>query len=459
MTLVRRQCLSPGALAVAAALALILGASIVRLSVVVALAAPVILGVLVLPVLVSGIIRWPDEAACRRVLVWTMASFAAHLVFGLMATYLSRQVRFYLGPDSFNYDLVASQLSDHWRYGMHMPAITHGKEGFYYLLAALYWVFGSHAAAGLAVNAIFGAALVPIVSDTTHRLFGPAAARYAGPLVVVLPGLFLWTSLLMKEPTMLLLLAIAANCAVRLVDRMSLASLSLLTMSLLLAFTVRAWVGLAVAAGFVAAIAISSRHLIRGVGNGLSAVVIVAAMMVGSGVGYSGYQTAINADLATANDVRTDLSTSAATGYDTTADISSAGAALSYLPRGMVNFVFGPMPWQIQGARQLPFVPDLLVWWALLPSLWLGLRSSRRLVGKRTLLVILPALTAVVLMSLALGNFGTVVRERLQMLVLIVPLIALGLAERSARRSPAEGGSVPAAQPVEVAPLELLPQG
>jgi hypothetical protein len=194
-------------------------------------------------------------------------------------------------------------------------------------------------------------------------------------------------------------------------------------------------------------------------GNGLSAVVIVAAMMLGSGVGYSGYQTAINTDLATANDVRTDLSTSAATGYDATADISSTGAALSYLPRGMVNFIFGPMPWQIQGARQLPFVPDLLVWWALLPSLWLGLRTARSLVGKRSLLILLPAGAAVVLMSLALGNFGTVVRERLQMLVLIVPLIALGLAERSARRSPAEEGAVPAATPVDPARLELLPRG
>jgi hypothetical protein len=111
----------------------------------------------------------------------------------------------------------------------------------------------------------------------------------------------------------------------------------------------------------------------------------------------------------------------------------------------MLNFVLGPFPWQISGTRQLPFVPDMLVWWALLPSLWTGFFAAGRLVGRRRLLIVLPALGTIVFMSLALGNFGVIVRERLQVIVLIVPLIALGLAERASRRaaSPTTDDAVP----------------
>ncbi|HEV2122772.1 MAG TPA: hypothetical protein VGW38_08365, partial [Chloroflexota bacterium] len=195
------------------------------------------IGVMGLIALVRGLIRWPDEAAGRRILWWTIVSFVAHLAFGLIVSNAGSAARAYLATDSVTYHQVASALSDHWKNGSPMPFIPSGKEGFYYLLASLYWVFGKYAAAGLAVNAFCAAALVPIMSDTTRRLFGVAAARYAAPLVVLLPGMFLWTSQLMKEAGMLILLAVALNCAVRLVDRMSPDPLILLTFSLIFALT------------------------------------------------------------------------------------------------------------------------------------------------------------------------------------------------------------------------------
>ncbi len=447
-----------GGILAAATCAVVLGAGVVHGRALVALALPAVLGALLLIALVERLLRGADDDARRRVLRWTMVSFAAHLAFGLAVTNAGYDVRYYLATDSLSYHRLATELVGHWTDGTPIPFIPSGKEGFYYMLAGLYWVFGTHEAAGLAVNAVLAAALVPLTSDTTRRLFGEAAARYAGPLVVLLPGMFLWTSQLMKEAGMLFLLAVALNCAVRLVDRMSPAPLVFLTLSLVLAFTFRAWVALVVAAGILIAVAVSSRHLLAGLGNGLSSLIVVAAVMLGSGVGYSGYQAAVDSDLKQANVIRLDLAYSAATGYDPEADISSTGAAVSYLPRGMVAFLFGPMPWNIQGVRQLPFVPDMLAWWLLLPSLWLGLRTSWRRIGRRVLVMLLPALLTTLLMSLALGNFGTVVRERLQMQILVVPVIALGLAGRAARRGAPEETTEPGSRPAETPPLELLPQ-
>lgn len=232
---------------------------------------------------------------------------------------------------------------------------------------------------------------------------------------------------------MLFLLAVALNAAVRLMERTSLVSMALLTTSLALAFTVRAWIALMIAAGLLAGMVLGHKRLISGLGTGLSTLVVVAAVMVASGLGYQGYQAAVSVDLEQANLVRRDL-TSSQTGYEAEVDISRASSALTYLPQGVVNFMAGPFPWHIRGVRQLPFVPDMVVWWCLLPFLWRGFRRAGVLVGRRRLLMVLPAVGTVLLLSLALGNFGTVVRERLQVILLLVPLIALGLSERAGRR-------------------------
>lgn len=415
-----------------------LGVMVVRVGGLVALLAPGAVGVLLLMALVRGLIRWPDEAARRRIMWWTMVSFGAHLAFGVAATDISHGIRLYLGTDGIGYDLIARAIVKHWQLGQPFPLVPNGKEGFYYMLAGLYWVFGSYTAAGLAVNATLAAALVPVMSDLTHRLFGPAAARYAVPLVVVFPGLFLWTSQLMREAGMLFLIVVALDCGVRLVERVLPAPLIVLTTSLVLAFTFRAWVALILAGGLLVGIALGHSRLTSGLTAGLGALVVVASVMLASGLGYAGYKSATSVDLQQAQVVRNDSAASAATGFQPEVDISSTPSALGYLPRGVVSFVLGPFPWQIGGARQLPFVPDMILWWALLPSLWRGFRSSGRLVGRRRLLFVLPATGIILFMSLALGNFGVIARERLQLLVLVVPLIALGLAERPSKRAAPE---------------------
>jgi 4-amino-4-deoxy-L-arabinose transferase-like glycosyltransferase len=417
-----------------AGVALLLGVMVVHLGAMVALIAPATVGVLLLVALVRGIIDWPDEAACRRILWWTLVAFGAHLLFGLAATNISRGIRYYLGTDSLGYDAIARAMVEHWTDGLPFPRVPGGKEGFYYMLATLYWVFGFHTAAGLAINAALAAGMVPVMSDVTRRLFGPAAARYAAPLVVLLPGLFLWTSQLMRESGMLFLLAVALNCAVRLTEQVTLPRLATFTATLVLAFTFRAPVALIVAAGLIVGIMIGHNQLVSGLGTALASLAVVVAVMLGSGLGYSGYQTAVNVNLTQANIVRRDLAFSAETGYAAEVDISTTRGALSFLPVGVVSFVLGPFPWNIRSARQLPFVPDMVAWWLLLPSLWAGWRTARRVIGRRTMLIVFPSAGIICFMGLALGNFGTVVRERLQLVILVVPLISLGLAQRAARR-------------------------
>ncbi len=408
------------------AMCLLLGASIVRAASLPAFLAPTVFGFLALAALVRGIVRWPDAPdAAGRIAQWTMLSFGLHLAVGIALTG-SAVAATYFGGDAFTYHDGAVKIVAHWQHGLPLPSLRGGKEGYYYLLAGIYWVFGAHKFAGVALNAALAAALVPIVADSTRRLFGSRPARYSAPIMVLVPGLVLWTSQLLKEAPILFLLAVAANCGVRLVDRLTGGPLVLLMATLPALLSFRGPIGLAAIGGIVAGVALGKRNLVGGAITAMG-VIGVVALGLGLGLGSSGYDTAVQTDLKQANLTRQDLAVSANSGFGQSANISTTNGAISYLPRGLAGFTFGPFPWEITGGRQLVAVPDLLAWYVLIPALVRGARGASRRAGRRPLVLALPALATTIMVALVIGNYGTIVRERMQILVLMAPVIAFGL--------------------------------
>lgn len=414
-----------GIVGVGVATCLLLGASIVRLAALPAIVAPTVVGFMALVAVLQRLTSDAPDAA-GHIGRWTMASFALHLLAGVALT-ASAAATTYFGSDAFSYHNGALAIVAHWQHGIPLPLLPGGKEGYYYLLAGLYWVFGPEKFAGVALNAALAAALVPIVADTTRRLFGPRAARYAAPIMVLVPGLVLWTCQLLKEAPILFLLAVAANCGARLVDRFTGGPLVVLMATLPALLSFRGPIGLAALGGIVAGVALGKHNVAGGV---ITALVVVGMVSIGLsvGLGSSGYDTTVQTDLQKANSTRQDLAVSANSGFDRSANISTTNGAIAYLPRGLAGLALGPYPWQLAGTRQLVAVPDLLAWYVLIPSLWRGSRGARRRAGRRPLVLALPALAIMVLVALVIGNYGTIVRERMQILVLLAPVIALGIA-------------------------------
>lgn len=376
--------------------------------------------------------RSDDPAGQRRVMGWTMASFGGHLLLGLVIASSPTFVT-YLGGDADTYHQGAMQIVDHWTNGGPLPRIRPGTEGFYYGLGAVYLFLGPYRVAGVALIAGLSAALVPLVSDTTERLFGRPAARVAGPLVVLLPGFLVWTSQLLREAPALFLLAAGANCAVRLSTRARPSTLGWLALTIALLFTVRANVALVFVVALVGGLVLGRRSLVGGLGTGLTALVLVTVLVIAVGIGSSGYQLSREFDLEQVDLARQDLSTSASSGFAPDADVSTPERAITFLPVGLVSFSFGPFPWQVANPRQLAGLLEVATLWALVPSLARGLRRARALIGRQLYVLTLPALLLACMLSLLIGNYGTVVRERLQVIVLVVPVIALGWSLRHQR--------------------------
>jgi len=416
----------------AVALAVALSVAIVRFTPLVALFVPLIAGLMAVTLTVRRLGRHVDEAMVGRIMWWAVLSLFLHLAAGLVIT--NSSLSLYLGGDAFTYHKGAIGLVRHWNDGFPMPAnLQHGKEGYYYVLAVVYWMVGPSTTAGLVLNATLSALLVPLLVDSTRRLFGPSATWPIPPLAVVLPGLFIWSAQLLKEACVLFLVTLAVNCALRVAERVTPGALVVLTTSLAALMTFRAQVGFVLAAGMLLGLTLGRGRLLRGLGTGVGALSVVAILVGSVGLGYAGFQVAIDSNLKQADVVRLDLATSARSGFAGDAHIATTGQAVRFLPQGLSALLLGPFPWQLGSVRQLPAIVDVLAWWYLIPFLWRGLRRGWQIVGRRLLVLALPATAASMVLALATGNFGTIVRERTQIVVILLPMIAYGLSLRRAR--------------------------
>ncbi len=399
------------------------------------IAAVVVPGLVLLLALLAGaraLTPRSDPSLRRWVLGWTLAAFALHLAIGL-AIFSSSTLTGYFGPDAHFYSRGALGLFQHWTNRDPMPGVSFfpsGKSGFTYLLGALFVGVGPHPQVGLVVNAAMAAAIIPLLSDATYRHLGRAASRPVPVVATLLPGFLIWGSQLLREAGVYFLMAVAMACATRLIRRASVGPLVVMGAALALLVTFRADVGIVMAGALAVAIAAGRRQSMGGLASGLGTLTLVVALVLGAGLGYSGYQLVTQSNLQKINNIRTDSSNSAASGFLPEASVSTPAQAASYLPKGATFFLLGPAPWQLSGARQLAALPDVAVWWFLLPSLWRGLREARRRRGREVLLYVVPALALTAVLGLFIANFGTTVRERMQVIIILVPLLGLGWSER-----------------------------
>jgi len=120
--------------------------------------------------------------------------------------------------------------------------------------------------------------------------------------------------------------------------------------------------------------------------------------------------------------------------YHGAVDVSGPGGALRFLPIGLVYFLLAPAPWQLFNARQLLTLPEMLVWYALLPQVVMGFAIAMRRRFSAALPIATFALFVTLSYALVEGNLGTAYRHRAQVLVLFLIFGAVGLARRREAR-------------------------
>lgn len=413
-------------LASVAAAGLILGAALVEEpEVVIPLTLEALVLLVVTGVLVRGAAAGEERAFLTRVVAagGALRLAAVGFVYGVVSPGI-------FAPDAASYLVRGRSLFQFWNGGPR-PALADRWQSGYEILNGLgYFLFEDPELALAVVNLFASLWTVVLTYRLAARCFGPDGARVAAVLVALFPSLVLWSVLNIRESLTTLLVTASMLQAVRLVDRPSGADALLLGLWIVLLSTLRDYMAVllmgGLAIGLVAA-ARSGRWLSTLVGGTVVALVGIFALE-SSGVLT---QEVVASPLATAAELRSSLQgdfrgglagSAFGTGYDT----STIGGALRYLPLGLAYFLFAPFPWAVESTLQALTLPEVLLWYLLVPWTVMGLARIGRREHAAAPVIAAVLLLAVTSYALVEGNFGTAYRHRAQVMPLFFIFTASG---------------------------------
>ena len=339
-----------------------------------------------------------------------------------------------LWGDSETYDVFGAAIADSWSHGTattSWTATVEGKvnRGFIYFVAAVYYLFGRNVILVQFLNGIIGALTPIVILELGLLLYNRRVATTAMLLTAFFPQMIFWSAALYKDPVVML--AIAANilAVFRLRVRMSAYWLVVYLATAAALVFLRFYIFYAIAAATLAgAVARHRRGMMLGFATQIALLAGLLTLFVYTPVGQEILMNSRFLDLQLLNQSRVDLAR-AGSGFAAGADVSSIGGILSVLPVGLAHILFAPFPWTIANLRQALALPDVLMWYALVPALLRGIfYAHRRLRETMPILVFTTALTLAY--SAFLGNAGTAYRQRTQVMMFYFLFVADGIHRR-----------------------------
>ena len=343
-------------------------------------------------------------------------------------------------PDQWAYDTVGKFLSDVWSQDVPISTsrvLPEGPKGYFYIVAAIYYLFGPYSLLLKILNCLVGALMVPVAYDLALRVgTSPVAALRAATFVTWFPSLVLWSALNIRDAWIILLIALLCRQALILQSSFRLGTLVLLAGGLLAVVQFRAYLLFAIGAPILVSFAAQrSQNLVRNLvlGSSVAAALIYADQVAGEG------RKGRFVDFEEIQQIRYWNTVGASSQFEQ-ADISTPTKALVFLPEGLALFLLAPFPWMVGSIRQVLAVPETLYFYWLIPWMIRGIRDLLRDHLRTSLVAVLITAGLTLGYALGEGNAGTAYRHRAQLLTFFLIFAASGL---DARRRPQVATRVP----------------
>jgi hypothetical protein len=344
-----------------------------------------------------------------------------------------------LWGDSDTYDGFGAALANSWSHGTAITswaATVEGKvnRGFIYFVAAVYYVFGRNVILVQFLNGIIGALTPIVVLELGLILYDRRVASTAMLLTAFFPQMIFWSAALYKDPVIMLAIATNILAVLRLRTRVGALWVTLYLATAAALVFLRFYIFYALIVATVAGLLVRHRRgMALGFGAQAAVVVGLIVLFVYTPVGQEVLANSRFLDLQLLSASRSDLAR-AGSGYGADADVSTIGGILTVLPLGVAHLLFAPFPWTMVNLRQALALPDVLMWYALVPALVRGLLAAHRRL--RDLMPVVVFTTALTLAYGAfLGNSGTAYRQRTQVMMFYFLFVADGIHRKRARRT------------------------
>lgn len=341
----------------------------------------------------------------------------------------------FFGGDANTYDLFGQSLLQglhgddyHMQKYQSYVASGAGAWGMLYLVAGIYEAVGRNLFAVQLVNASIGAATGIVVYYTAMALYNNGrVAKLAALMVTFFPSLILWSSQALKDGLIILALAVSILATLRLMEKITLGWVLVITVSLLTLLSLRFYIFYMMSAAVAGSFILGMKTL--------SAQSFLHRFVAVAGIGlaftwfgvlqYAGNQFDRYANLQQIQISRKDQAT-AGSGFGKDVDIQTTEGALTVIPLGILYLLLAPFPWQFATLRQTITLPEMIVWWFAFPLLILGLWYSIKHRLRQVSPIVIFTTMLTLAYSLFQGNVGTAYRQRSQLLVFYVIFVAVG---------------------------------
>ena len=359
-----------------------------------------------------------------------------------LAIYYGPIDRDIFGEDQPGYDHMPRLIVHYWNGVGARPDRLYmypNRLGYYIFVAIQYSMLGMSLLIPRMVNCLGGALMVIYAYRLGVLVFSREVARVVAVWVSFFPSLVLWSALNLRDVWLALGILIVVYHALRLRERFSLGSLTVIFLGLVWfnfnRFYLVGVLGLIVLCILV--LARSGRTF-----HNLVLLGVVATVMVMLHFAFGiGERNIDYLDLETVSYYRQKLGglSTGRSGYLTEMDVTNPVVLISLVPLGLIYFLFSPFPWQVTGMRQFLTLPEMVVWYLAVPfvarAILQSLRTRAR--GELGLLVALGLIT----LAYCVGsvNMGAAYRYRAQVIVFYLLFGAAGLVRNRQRSTPGHG--------------------
>src|SRR6266404_3258773 len=343
----------------------------------------------------------------------------------------------FFGGDALTYDFFGNALVKVWEgnksYQGAIDIFSAGGAasgwGMLYMVAAIYKVIGRNMLAVQYVNSVLGAATAPIAYLISMEIFPKRrVARLCALLSAFFPSLVLWSCQGLKDGPIVFLLVLSMLATLKLGNRFTIKYLAALALALCSLITLRFYVFYIVVLSVTVAFILGRRRLTaQSFACQLIIMTVIGLALAYFGVSrYATQQFDAYGSFRQLQLMRMDASQSAVSGFGQDVDVSSPEGALSALPLGLSYLLLAPFPWQLASLRQVITLPEMLVWWASLPLLVVGLIFTIKYRLREVAPILIFTILLTLTYSILQGNVGTAYRQRAQLLIFYFVFVAVG---------------------------------
>lgn len=356
-----------------------------------------------------------------------LIALLARLLFGTIVHLFD--MRGFFGGDADTYDIYGNWLTEIW-FGQSADRsirVSSSGWGMPYLVATIYTVIGRNIFAAQCFCAVVGAATAPLVYNCAYQIFGNRrVGKISALLVALYPAFIIWSGQLLKDGLIVFLLVLTITMVLQLQKKLSYPAIFIMILALFGILSLRFYIFYMVAVAAVGSFVVGFSNSPQAIFRRLAVLVVI-----GFGLTYLGVLRNAEQDIGQYANLdrlhasRSDLAR-AGSGFGQDIDVSTTEGAISAIPIGFLYLMFAPFPWQIAGFSQLMTLPDVLIWWAMIPFVIKGLWFSIKQRLRASIAILIFSLMLTIAYSIFQGNVGMAYRQRTQIQVFLFMFAAVG---------------------------------